>query len=266
MKNIINLLITFLISTTMCFARTSEVEMISQMSEQIEVVSNLDINTFSNMNEKHLAKAMRFIDRAIMMAKVQNEFLSETMIRLENDMDYLFSRKEQTINKILKTERSIARHYKKAKRYNPALTIAEYKESLQSAIDQQESTKQKEIVLSNLQNAGSYVKFLESFKKSLKSKFTEEKGRLPSSSDWIQTSIIILIWALIIGVVIAVGYFIGWSVIFVALGTIALWALLGFVILVIVLVTMDFGSINIKEFKRKSPFPEDMFAQDMIFS
>ena len=118
MKQLLKLLLTFMLSTTFVFANTIPAE--NEAIRVIDIMTNLNIENLehSENNCKQNKKIIRHLNKKIKRALKRNESMEQSLLRVERGYEKNAKRVKRKVSALLKGKR-LQRKIRRLKRKNP---------------------------------------------------------------------------------------------------------------------------------------------------
>lgn len=161
MLYVARVILMLMISTSMTFARTVEVDHMEKISDAFE---NLDSKSAEAHEEEGRRIVMEKLEREIQRAEKKNEELSVSMEKMNKSLTHYFEKRSSTAKSLLAHDKKLSKVYKRASKANPELTQEEFVANLESMTNENKNEEIRAKVLGELKSAGSYSQFLKKSK------------------------------------------------------------------------------------------------------
>jgi hypothetical protein len=171
MRKIVSFILMNMISTSLVFAHETR---LSQDKEIVTMINLLDqvYNTEKNQNFCEVASQNKMLTRLnskIQQAKKSTRTLEQEVVKYTAIYEKLHQKQLKQTKKILKSSRKLNRLYQKVKQHNPELSFTDFKLGLMQPISEDNKEGIKNLIESELKNAGSVVNFLENIQEKVQS-------------------------------------------------------------------------------------------------
>lgn len=229
MKNLLRILVTLMISTSMVHAQTTKtVDEMEQAVMALEEVNQLNEDQVLRIQNSGLEKINKRLDREIQKAERSNETMEETLTRLDKKMTANFNRQYYQVSDILNSQRKTEKYFKRFQKMNPEMTLGQFKNKMLAQISMSHFSKKKQNVLAEIEAAGSYSAYLKDYKNKINdakhvTKNEDSNSRKIASFDEMDMfALAILVYGVVVvGIVwlfISAGWLVGFGVLFLLAG------------------------------------------------
>lgn len=168
MKNLLRILVTLMVSTSMAYAQTTTtVDEVEQVMTVLEEAHQLNEDQVLRAQDCGLDKINKRLDREIQKAERSNETIEATIARLDKKMTADFNRQYYQVSDILNSSKKTEKYFKRVKKVNPEITLEQFKSKILDQISVSKFSKNKQHLLKEVVAAGSYSAYLKDYKNKL---------------------------------------------------------------------------------------------------
>ena len=212
---IVSIMLTLMMSTTLLFAKSTEMDAYNDINEAIDSMS--EVSGHENIQSKNnKSRVLRLLDKQIKRAEGQNLSLENEIAGLEQKLDKAFLKTKKHSLHILSSQKQLERLLKKAQEKDGAITMQDLQEKFRAMGDINEFNKIKQSTFESIKAAGSYAAYLRTLKEQIKNDehLTSAKrgssiSRSIANSAMGEILNVVLIILVILGVVVLVSTLVG---------------------------------------------------------
>lgn len=168
MKKLISLFFTFIMSTTLVFAKSTEMDLISEIDYNF---SQMDFSSLYRPSTKDKDRVLKMLDKEIKNVTKRNISTDEELVMLNKKLTKSFESSSKHAKKILSSEKLFNHTLKKIQEKQPEYSKEQLKENLLKLTNSFEFESEVSKTFGEVEKSGSYLQYLKNLKKS----FSEEK-------------------------------------------------------------------------------------------
>lgn len=216
MKALINLVLTFMMSTTFVFAGQIHTQVDEEVKEFQEMATLLKASSEShNMNPRQKAKLLKRLKKKLKRAKKRDLSYEKFQNRYQKRVNRVVKGLHKRVKRTLRNKRLFTESYKAELALNPKLSREEYKLNLEKMISKDAKKKLAREIKDQLSSFQSEVELIENAIESIKSetvgktKAGEASRSIASESVFVSVILLLLLFggpvAIIIGLIMLIA-------------------------------------------------------------